>query len=284
MSAPYFPTEEQILEILFAELPDGVYPTDRADDDDPDKRSYSSSELRSKSRLIAELYEQLDLVYQDKFASTVTEAGISQWEKDFFRESQDGSQPFETRKQNLIAKIRASGGISLPAIKSIVDGILTPKGLLFEVLPWNGVPVSGASAGWFLDETPLDSGTYLSFLDPLIGAGRDPGVTALDCALDYAAAGLTLMQLEDIQRTAYTYEVRIYGVADASTLAQLEKVLTEQEPARSTHVIINDAQSAVDANTFDLGSFGGVLLDSFDAGLFSDPPATYNVFDMGGFL
>ena len=91
-----------------------------------------------------------------------------------------------------------------------------------------------------LDFSILDVGTFLSFRDPLSGARRD--MTPLDCSLDYAAAGLTAQDLLDIQATAYTYEVRIYGHADTATLALLDKRLTESEPARSTHVLINDAQ------------------------------------------
>lgn len=283
MSAPFFPTEDQLLEIIFSELPDGVFAQDRADDPNPEKRSYSSAELRAHAAVVAEIYENLDLVNQDKWASTVTAAGISDWEKDYFRDPQNGAAPLETRRQNLIAKIRAIGGLSLPAISSLIDGILTPKGLAFEVVPWNGCMVGSSSGGWILDETPLGGATYLGFADPLLGAQQDPGVTALDCDLDYAAANLTLQQFEDIMRTAYTYEVRIFGNADAATIAQLERILTEQEPARSQHIIVNNSELPIDPQVFDLGSFVGTKVNQFDGGDFLSPPASFDVYDMGSF-
>lgn len=241
MTAPFFPDVEQILTILMGELPEGVYATDRADDPNPDNRSNSSSELRTQSQMLANLYANLETIYLDKFATTVTSTGIGSWEKDFFSAAQDQALGFATRQQNLIAKIRANGGISLPAIANVVHAILDPVGLTFDILPLSGQNNGTVYGAWILGLSELGLDTYLAQLDPLIGTGLGVGQTPLDCSLNYAAAGLTAEQLLEIQATAYTYEVRIYGTADANTLAVLDKQLTALEPARSTHIIRNNA-------------------------------------------
>jgi len=245
----FFPDVEQVLRILMDELPDGVYATDLANDPDTSKRSYSSSELRAAAMMFADLYSNLEQVNDDKFITTVTHEGLTPWEKELFAAAQDGSQPDSIRQQNLLAKIRANGGISLPAITAVVAGILTPVGLPFEIIAWDGPASDGTTGGWILDVSPLDQGTYLGLIDPLLGATREPGIVPLDCNLDYAAAGITQQEMQDIQKTAYTYEVKIYGHADANTLALLDKQLTELEPARSTHVITNDATPPIDPDT-----------------------------------
>ena len=241
MAKALFPDIEILLRILKGELPDGVYADDLANDPDPNKRSYSSSELRAMASLFADLYENLQGVNNNKFITTVQPDGLSSWEKELFASSQDSSKPFEVRKQNLLAKIRANGGISMPAIDAIVHGILDPVGLPFEIIAYSGAADDLNTGGWILDESPLDQGTFLGFLDPIRGAGRDVGIVPLDCNLDYAAAGITAQDLLDIQATAYTYEVRIFGNASTDTLSLLDRTLTEQEPARSTHVLTNNA-------------------------------------------
>jgi hypothetical protein len=250
MSAPIFPDIELTLDILMGELPEGVYAEDRADDPNVDRRSYSSSELRAAAQVVADLYGNLADIYADKFANTVTPEGISSWEHDLFDTAQDSSLPFSQRKQAVLAKVRAIGGISLPAIKAIVDGILTPLGLAFEILPFSGQSNGVDTGAWILESSLLGFGTYLAGIDPILGVPRDGILTPLDCSLDYAAAGLTHQQLLDIQSTAYTYEVRIFGNASASTLALLDKQLTSSEPARSTHVIMNNVSTADDPGTY----------------------------------
>jgi hypothetical protein len=227
--------------MVFSELPDGVYADDRADDPDFNKRSVSSSELRAHAQLFANLYSNLKDTNDDKFLQSVTPDGLAPWERELFSSVQDSMQSYEIRRANLISKLRSTIGISLPAIKAIVDGILTPLGLAFEILPYGGQDNGNVTGAWVLGVSPLGLSSYLSFLDPLNGETRDPLLTALDCDLDYAAAGLTLSQLQMIQLNAYAYEVQIYGNADATTLSLLNKRLTEQEPARSQHIIRNNA-------------------------------------------
>jgi hypothetical protein len=223
-----------------SDLPEGVYAEDRADNADLSQRSYSSSELRAHAQVYATLYSNLEDIYLNKFISTIQPDGLADWEKELFATTQDATLPFTTRQQNLLAKIRANGGISLPAIRAVVAAILTPQGLAFDILPYNGQYNGTAYGAWILEESQLGYDTYLAAQDPLIGAMQNPGQVPLDCSLNYAAAGITQQQLIDIQMTAYTYEVDIYGNADANTLALLDSQLTALEPARSTHVIRNN--------------------------------------------
>lgn len=278
MSAQIFPDVQQIMELLLAELPNGVYATDLADDPNSDRRSFTSSELRAHAQLLANLYSNLNDINSDKAITTVTPEGLAPWELELFAAAQDASLSYMTRQQNLLAKIRANGGISLPAIDTIVHGVLDPVGLPFVILPYSGQTNGSYTGAWVLDYSPLDEGTYLTLLDPIIGAQTD--FVPLDCSLDYAAAGITAQELADIQATAYTYEVRIFGVADQATLNLLDRQLTALEPARSTHVITNNAPEPVDPNVIDFGAPGSnTLVDIID---FNGPiDITYDIWDFG---
>lgn len=283
MSAQLFPDVEQVMDVLFSELPDGPYAKDRANDVDMDRRSFSSSEIRAHAQFFALMYESLKLNYDDKFLQTVTLDGLLNWEKELFKEAQDTLLPYAVRRNNLISKLRANGGISLPAIRDVVANILDPYGLMFEILTYSGQFNGQAYGAWRLGLSILGYDTYLGLQDPLLGANTDPG-TPLDCALDFAAAGITMQQLREIQFTAYAYEVRIYGVASPELLIRLDRALTEYEPARSDHIIINDASPPQDdPENFDIGSFTGPLTDEIDCGTFTELSPTYEVFDLGGF-
>lgn len=237
---PLFLTDEQLLDLLLAELPDGVYAQDRANAPNPAHNSYSSSEMRATATILAGVYTSAQQVFSNYFITTLAEDGLGQWETDYFGGVQDASIGFLARQQNLFAKFRATGGLSMPYITSVVSGILDPVGLPFAILALSGqVNTNGDTGTWILGYSSLGQDTYLGDLDPLIG--ERIGYTPLDCSLDYAAAGITADQLLQIQNQAYAYEVRIYGNADATTLSLLEKTLTKLEPARSTHYIFNNS-------------------------------------------
>jgi hypothetical protein len=252
MSQQIFLNVEQVLDLIMVELPQGVYADDRADDPDTTKRSYSSSELRAHSQIFANLYANLENINKDKFVTTVTPAGLHPWEMEIFTDIQDATQSFEIRQANLLSKIRANLGINTPSIETLVSAILSPYGLTFQILAYSGQNNGSGNGAWVLGSSSLNFDTYLALQDPLIGESRDMSLTPLDCSLNYAAAGLTLTQLQNIQTTAYTYAVMIYGNASADVLALLDKRLTEQEPARSTHVIVNNATPPT--NTPDAGT------------------------------
>jgi uncharacterized protein YmfQ (DUF2313 family) len=244
MSDPKFLTVDDLMRVLLAELPEGVYPEDLANDPDPNKRSVSSSELRAYASILADLSANLEDVYENKFVSTVQADSLTQWERNLFATFQDASIGTPARQTRLLAKRRLKGGISLPAISAYISAILTPLGLTFQILPYSGQTNGSINGAWILGSSELGVDTLLAELDPIWGVPRDSSMTPLDNNLDYAAAGLTLTQLQQMQRTAYLYEVQIFGTADAATLALLDQTLTVEEPARSSHVIRNDVSQA----------------------------------------
>lgn len=219
---------------MFRQLSPNQFAEDRADDpSDYTRRSFSSSDLRSQATVLAAAYSNLNDIFNAKWITYANEMGITRWEKDLFAEAVDRSLPIATRRANALAKFNANGGISYLAIKAILDPLFAEIGLDYDLVDWNGL-FGGA---WILEESQLDVDTYLSLMDPLLGASPP---SPLDCDLDYAAAGITVQQLADIQATAYTYEVRIHGNASADFLLKLDTILTQREPARSTHYIYNN--------------------------------------------
>lgn len=276
MVAPLFLGVEQLLDIVMGELPEGIYATDRADDPDPNKRSYTSSELRAHSQMFANLYSNVSDIYADKFVTTMTDGGVPKWEKDLFGSVQTGS--ITDRKAAVIVKFRAGKGISVPAITALVASVLGPLGVPFQILPYSGQSNGTITGAWVLGASPLGLSTWLSFMDPLLGARQD--LTPLDCSLDYAAAGLTLEQLQEIQFTAYAYELQIFGTVDAATLSQINALLTTNEPARSDHVVANNAPYvAQDPDIIDFGAPGSdTIMDIIDFGS-GAPAATFDVWD-----
>ena len=234
MSAAIFLTTNEFLEILISELPEGLYATDFANDDDVSRRSVSSSELRAHASLLGTLSTNLATIYNDKFLSTVTADGIGRYEQDYFSSAQDASMSFALRVQNVISKLRANGGISLPAMTAIVSGVL--GGIDFDLLPYSGQAGIGA---WVFEGSALDVGTWLSDIDPIMGARTENGLVPLDCSLDYTDEGLTADDLARIQAVAYTYEIRIYSTVSDATISLLDRTLTLLEPAFATHIIRN---------------------------------------------
>lgn len=273
---PTFLNEEQNFSLIMSELPDGVYATDRADNPDPNKRSWSSSENRSWAKSFTDIYSNMKLVYLDKFITTASADGIALWEAVLFDAPVDATLDLETRRARCLAKYQYMGGISYPVIYALVASILTPIGVTFDIVTLNGARPGGA---WIFEVSHLGLDTYLVPMDPIRGNENNQ---ALDCSLDYAGAGLTQQQLTDIQNTAYTYLVRITGTADPTTLAFLDQQLTALEPARSTHFIINNFSGSV-SQDIDGGDFGPqVYYDFLNGGDFG-PAASYNPLDGGTF-
>lgn len=223
---------EQILDAFFRQLPKDQFAQDRADDTNPVKRSFSSSDLRSQATVLAAAYANLNQIHDNKFITTTDELGLTRWEKDLFSETVDRSQPLAARRGNALGKFRAKGGIDYDTIKAILDPIFAAQGLDYDIVYWSGFN----GGAWILDVSLLDVDTYLSLYDPLVAAG----LGLVDCNFPPLPPGISSQDLEDIQRTAYTWEIRIHGHASAEFMAQLDLLATQIEPARSTHYIYND--------------------------------------------
>ena len=183
MANPIFLNVEQALSILQSELPNGVYASDRADNPNIEKRSYSSSELRTVAQIYSELYNNLQTIYEDKFLTTVQPDALTSWESNLFLTPQDSNLPFATRQANLITKYRATGGISYIYIYNLVASILNPVGLTFALISYSGNPIGA----WRLEVSELDLNTYLSEIDPIVGAIA--GKYNLDCHFEINTNG-----------------------------------------------------------------------------------------------
>jgi len=246
--------------MISAELPEGVFAFGS-----PEK-FYTTADDDSVAKCTESAYNNLERIYQNSFPQSADEK-ISDWEVKVFGAVGSAFDNLQTRRQNVLDKLRERAGISIPIIREKlqktfdkadiisegVNGVIGGSWLLdfnyldvdtflsfrdpsvpsdadlsFDIVEW------GCESGaWILDVSHLDLETYLGFMDTI--RARD-----LDCDLDYAAAGITAQQLADIQTTAFTYEIRIHGHAEQRFLDYLEKQLTKIEPARSAHYIYND--------------------------------------------
>jgi hypothetical protein len=254
---------EKLVDLFLAELPEGMFAEDRADHPDPSKRSISSSDIRAQMKLLADAYVNMARIYDDKFPHLIGLEAARRWEKMVFPDPVDASRPLNERITDITTKLRLIGGISFLTIQSLVDTILGAEGLDYEIVNWSGLN----GGAWLFEESLLDVDTYLTLTDPILGkqVGQE-----LDCDLDYQAAGLTLDQLIGIQRTAYTYEVRIKGNATLAVIARLDRELTKFEPARSTHIITNNFIGLDLDETIDGGFFGQPYTRVIDGRDFSD--------------
>jgi hypothetical protein len=136
--------------------------------------------------MYANLYSNLQDIWENKFISTVQPDEIGNWEAELFPNPVDSSLPFEVRKQNLLTKYRATGGLSYPYFMGVVGNILTPLGLDFTINVYCGMP----TGAWILDVSALDFDTYLSLTNPIFGA--KVGFYDLDCNAQIIASGSTV--------------------------------------------------------------------------------------------
>lgn len=147
-----------------------------------------------------------------------------------------------------------------------------PNGLTDRILVNAGISGAGIPTGT----------TVLSVGANSITMSQNATVSATEVEIqvqNYIVGGISLSELQSIQRTAYTYAVYIYGDADATTLSALDQILTRIEPGGSTHEIFNNAAPPIDPDVLDLG--GGIdcaLVDAYDCGN-ALIGATFNVWD-----
>lgn len=221
---PTFLDRAKVYRLLQRELPEGVYA------DGPASAYFSTADNDSVAGIAASGYQNLSLIYDNYFPQSAV-AKLYEWEIAVFGAPSTSLLTILERQQRLLDKLRDGHGISFDDIVSQLEAIFLNTGLEFDLVTWSGS--QGGGGAWIFEDCSLDVDTYLGAMSPIRGAN-------LDCSLDYVAAGLTAAQLQAIQETAYTYEVRIIGHADASFLTELDATLTAIEPARSTHYIYND--------------------------------------------
>ncbi len=263
---PIFLTQDQIYRILQREQPPEAYP------DGAPSAFFSTADQYSVAKVASDAYSNLNLIYDNYFPQFAVQR-VADWEITVFGTLGNALRQTSDRLQDVVNHFRIQEVPSVAGIKAaltrlfaladlIQEGntVVTPDWLLefnyldvdtylgyrdpnipyvsltFELVTWG---CSYGGGAWRLDESYLDVDTYLVGMDPIYGVG-------LDCDLDYAALGLTLEELEAIQETAYTYEVRIIGNAEQVFLDVLEALLNRLEPARSRHYIYNNFPGPVD--------------------------------------
>lgn len=231
---PIFLTQNDVYRLLQRELPpDDVYP------DGPATGFFSTADNMAVAKTIGDAYANLAEIYRNYYPTTAVER-LADHEFTYFGYTLDGSLPIEDRRARLLAKIRTRRRTTEDDMLQAAYTVLDPS-ILVEVVPWGC-----GEAGWVLDVSQLDISTILNEFNGLERTG--PGL----CALTAADYGFTAEEFADLQNQAYTYEVRIYAhVLTANERADLERVLTAGEPARSRHLIYDglDPADAIGGDT-----------------------------------
>lgn len=223
---PKFLSQQEVYRILQRELPEEVY-ADGAPAD-----FFTTADMAAIAKTIETAYSNLERVYENYFPQTADEK-IGDWEVEVFGQVSDDSLTLQQRRDRVIAKLLNRPGITPDDIRRAITGALpelAPTG--FELIEW------GCEGGvWILDVSLLDVDTYLGGPSPSRAYGPDI------CDEDPAEFGITPAEWAIMQSQAYTYEVVILPgyTLDAAGMTLLDRILTAAEPARSTHVITNEA-------------------------------------------
>lgn len=187
-----------------------------------------------------------------------------------------GMDPLEGAIQNKYV-LDCNFLLNLPADTSIGSPLMT--NFLDTSLIQVGAGVSGPGIPNGTTVVSITSGTSITVSQNATSTNTNGSPYEIQ---NYIAAGLTLDQLQSIQTTAYTYEVRILGNADAATLTLLDQTLTQLEKAGSTHIITNNFPNPppFDPVAIDMGfPAGDTLIDVIDCGIGPMPAVTYDVWD-----
>lgn len=216
---PKFLTADEFYRVLQRELPEGVYA------DGQPSAFYTTADNFAFAKVMQDLGDNSARIYDNYFPQYADEK-ISDWEITTFNEVSPSGVSLPDRRAKVISKLREEPSISLWSILTTVIGIL-PPGTPVRILEW-----ARSMSGWRLGVSHLGVDTRLGGLDEVRVILATPE--------DYCTHDLTTDWIKQ-QKVAYTYEVRIYGhtLSDAES-AQVEKSLTQKEPARSRHFVYDN--------------------------------------------
>lgn len=222
---PKFLTADEFYRILQRELPQDVYA------DGAPSAFFTTADNYAFAKVMQDLGDNSSRIYENYFPQTADEK-ISDWEITAFNEISASGVPLQTRRDKVIAKLREEPSISLWSILTAVIGVL-PPGTPVRILEW-----AVARSGWRLGVSRLGVDTRLG--------GMDSVRAILETPSEYCTHELTDDWVKQ-QKLAYTYEVRIFGYTmSAAEAAQVEKTLTQKEPARSRHFVYDGLSLAAD--------------------------------------
>jgi len=260
---PIFPPQDDLYRLFQRESPENAYA------DGVPGAFFSTADNYANAKILATAYLNLQVVYNNFFPAYADEK-IADWEIAYFgMVADDSTLTLLQRQQRVIAKIRERKDLSL---WTILTAILTGTGTAVDtgvIDPWVGHE-------WLLDVSQLDTETFLGgitnfvtivtvgfvpagtpvqielmaddgwtldvsklSLDTYLGARRSLPIE-LGAGFDFC--NLPNNSLWNDQKTqAYTYVVRIFGYTlTTDQRTALDAFLTQNEPARSTHLIVDN--------------------------------------------
>lgn len=244
--APYFPTDQDLFRVLQRELPEGVYP------DGPPSAFFSTADNFATATVLANLYQDAELVYLNEFPQT-TDVRINDWEIKVFGVPGDPTLSLDQRRQRVIQKIRAQPTLILWQILTAVVGFL-PPGVYAQVVEL-GCCGFGQCSGpsWKLGHSRLSSETALGWADfdelnnpfnftdlcDVIEKSRGWRLGGSQLGVTTQLSGDNSWQtISKLQAKAYTYEVRIFNfVLTGAPFQAMLNTITALELARSTHLV-----------------------------------------------
>lgn len=218
-----FLSKQEIYRMLQRELPEGVYP------DGAPEKYYSTADMYAVGSVIASGYDNLKVIYDNYFPQSADEK-MTDHEIKFFGAPLSGSLSLADRRAKTLFKIRNPYGLTKNDMINVVKLVIgTDKNV--EIREWGCY-----TGGWILDESQLDISTFIN---------GENLVDATGLAACEKPDSKTDAEWEIAQEEAYTYEVLIYDYTlTADELAEIERLLTNEEPARSAHVISDGLDSA----------------------------------------
>lgn len=249
---------QTLYRVFQRELPEGVYP-----DGNP-SASFSAASIYSKAQVFETMYANLNRIYDNYWPQTADEK-IGDWEITVFGQIQDASLSLDTRRQNVLTKIRAQPTITMWNILTLIAGLI-PAGMFVQIAEFQ----CGSGRSWILGVSRFGKDTFLGWGSPNSIQGPDFCHLAqnLGWRLGQSALGLnTFLGSHDAgnlilaQNRAYGYEIRIFGNIDAATLNLINLEVTKAEPARSHFIIRTGLSLATYGLIFpvtDVGQFSGV--------------------------
>ena len=237
-----FLTQDEAYRVIQRELPEDVYPHSGTP-----ATYWTTSEDASFAQILAGLYAEMKIAYDNQWPQHANAAGIAQHEIARFGELSQGLTLAE-RQDRVLARMRTRPTMSRPDLRQLVENELTP-GTDVRFYNWGqrgGLLGADVYLKWFLGLSQLGFDTYLG------GGTRWPyGVDI--CQQTPESGGLTSEQLVIMRQNAYTYVVQIIGYTPTTAeLAAIERVLNASEKASVQHVIdVNPDPSTDPTHQFD---------------------------------
>lgn len=222
---PRFLTRDEIYRILQRELPPKVYP------DGAPEKFYSTADMDSVAKVSSETYDNLQTIYDNYWPMTAVDT-IADWEILAFGRRLDPSYTLAERQDRCTVKIRSRKGLTIQDMIDVVQSVIGSDKLV-DISEWGC-----STGGWMINESQLGIETILNGQRLIDATGADL------CSKTYTDFGKTQAEWIEMQTEAYTYQVNIYDYTlTAVQAAEIELALSETEPARCRHIIVDGLDS-----------------------------------------